>query len=95
MPDAQRRFTVSPGTEAGSPASRLAMRATFLLSSPAWFAQPKTTSLISARSICGKRSSNRAITCAARSSALTSLSAPPKLPMAVRTPSTMYAFRTF
>ncbi len=31
----QRRFTVCPGTSTGKPAMRLAMRATFRLSSPA------------------------------------------------------------
>ena len=46
-PDAQRRLTVTPATESGSPASSAAMRATFRLSSPAWFAQPKKTSSIS------------------------------------------------
>ena len=35
MPDAQRRFTVSPGTVTGSPASSSDMRATLRLSSPA------------------------------------------------------------
>ena len=30
-----------PGTSSGRPASRLAMRATLRLSSPAWLAQPK------------------------------------------------------
>ena len=32
---------VRPGTLAGNPASRSAMRATLRLSSPAWLAQPK------------------------------------------------------
>ena len=40
-PDAQSRFTVTPATDSGSPASSAAMRATLRLSSPAWFAQPK------------------------------------------------------
>ena len=39
----------------------------------------------------GLRRSSSAMTCAARSSARTSLSRPPMLPTAVRTPSTMYA----
>ena len=40
-PDAQSRLTVTPATDSGSPASSAAMRATFRLSSPAWFAAPK------------------------------------------------------
>ena len=40
-PEAQSRFSVTPATESGSPASSAAMRATLRLSSPAWFAQPK------------------------------------------------------
>jgi hypothetical protein len=39
-PEAQSRFTVTPGTSTGSPAIRVAMRATFRLSSPAWLVQP-------------------------------------------------------
>ncbi len=39
-PEPQRRLTVTPGTEAGIPVSRSAIRATSRLSSPAWFAQP-------------------------------------------------------
>ena len=52
-PDAQSRFTVSPGTVTGSPASSDAMRATLRLSSPAWLAQPSTTSAIAAGSTPG------------------------------------------
>ena len=40
-PDAQSRFSVTPATESGSPASNAPIRATLRLSSPAWFAQPK------------------------------------------------------
>ena len=47
-PDAQSRFSVTPATDSGSPASSSAMRATLRLSSPAWFAQPKYTSSIAA-----------------------------------------------
>ena len=47
-PDAHSRFTVTPATDSGSPASSSAMRATLRLSSPAWFAQPSQTSSISA-----------------------------------------------
>ena len=91
IPDAQRRLTVSPGTVTGSPASSNAIRATFRLSSPAWFALPRMTSPIRAASSVGWRRSNSVITCAARSSARTSLSPPPMFPTAVRTPSTIYA----
>ena len=34
------RFTVTPGTVLGNPASSVAMRATLRLSSPAWLLQP-------------------------------------------------------
>ena len=40
-PEAQSRFTVTPATDSGSPASSAAIRATLRLSSPAWFAQPR------------------------------------------------------
>ncbi len=39
-----RRFTVVAGTVVGSPASSTAIRPTLRLSSPAWLAQPHTTS---------------------------------------------------
>src|SRR6476469_6998824 len=91
MPEAQRRFTVSPGTDTGSPASSTAIRATFRLSSPAWFAQPRITSVIRSGSSEGWRATSAAMTCAAMSSARTSLSCPPMLPTAVRMPSRMYA----
>ena len=41
MPEPQSRFTVAPGISTGSPASSTAIRATFLLSSPAWLAAPQ------------------------------------------------------
>ena len=41
IPDAHRRFTVSPGTVSGSPARSTAIRATLRLSSPAWLAAPQ------------------------------------------------------
>ena len=40
MPEPQSRFSVTPGTLTGRPASRDDMRATLRLSSPAWLAQP-------------------------------------------------------
>src|SRR5436190_7736291 len=83
-PDAQRRFTVTPATDSGKPARRTAIRATFRLSSPAWFAQPKYTSSISAGSA-PARSTAAVITVAAKSSGRTAASAPPYRPTGVRT----------
>jgi hypothetical protein len=40
-PDPHSRLTVAPGTSTGRPASRTPIRATFRLSSPAWFAAPQ------------------------------------------------------
>ena len=48
-PDAHSRLTVTPLRTPEEPASRADMRATFRLSSPAWFAQPRYTSSISVR----------------------------------------------
>ena len=76
-PDAQSRFTVSPGTLSGSPASNSAMRATLRLSSPAWLAQPNTTSSSAAQSTFGWRASSALIGTAAKSSVRTLASAPP------------------
>ncbi len=39
-PEPHRRFSVTPGTSTGRPASNALMRATLRLSSPAWLAQP-------------------------------------------------------
>jgi hypothetical protein len=41
IPDPHSRFTVAPGISTGRPASSTAIRATFLLSSPAWLAAPQ------------------------------------------------------
>ncbi|MNO78490.1 hypothetical protein D3C76_696310 [compost metagenome] len=41
IPEAHRRFRVTPGMLSGRPASSSAMRATLRLSSPAWLAQPR------------------------------------------------------
>ena len=68
------------------------MRATLRLSSPAWLAQPSTTSAISSGGISGCRRMSSAIVCAARSSARMGESDPPKEPMGERTPSIMNAF---
>ena len=68
------------------------MRATLRLSSPAWFAQPSTTSSIAAGSAPARRTTS-AITSAARSSGRTSASAPRCRPTGVRTASTTNASR--
>ena len=52
-PEPQRRLTVDPGTVSGRPASSRAIRATLRLSSPAWLAQPMTTSSTADQSTCG------------------------------------------
>src|SRR5207245_5297640 len=86
-PDAQRRLRVWPGTDSGIPASNSAMRATLRLSSPAWLAQPKNTSSTSDQSSPGCFAINALIGVAARSSARTLASEPPKRPIGVRTAS--------
>ena len=65
-----RRFTVTPGTDDGKPASSAPKRATLRLSSPAWFASPKMTSSMRAGSM-PVRSTIERITTAARSSGRT------------------------
>jgi hypothetical protein len=76
-PEAQSRLTVMPGMESGRPASSSAMRATLRLSSPAWLAQPNTTSSSADQSTLGLRLSSARIGTAARSSVRTLASAPP------------------
>jgi hypothetical protein len=66
IPDPQSRFTVAPGTSTGSPASSTPIRATFLLSSPAWLAAPQYTSSIRAGSSHGLRASSALSTSAVR-----------------------------
>ena len=46
VPEAQKRFTVTPATLCGSPASSAALRATFIPCSASGMAQPMTTSSI-------------------------------------------------
>ena len=77
IPEPHRRLTVTPLTSTGNPASNAAMRATLRLSSPAWLAQPKMTSLTRLQSIEALRSTSVLIGIAARSSVLTPDSAPP------------------
>ena len=76
-PDAQSRFTVTPGTESGSPDRSAAIRATLRLSSPAWLAQPRITSSRAAQSTRGRRCIRAAIGVVARSSVRTGARAPP------------------
>jgi hypothetical protein len=90
-PEPHSRFTVPPGTCTGRSASRPAMRATFRLSSPAWFAHPRTMSSVSVQSTERNDWVRARTTCAARSSGRTDASAPPYLPIGVRTPDTRYA----
>src|SRR5664280_1756373 len=75
-------------SQAGEDNRNVARMATLRLSSPAWFAQPRTTSSIAAQSTVGSRSVRARITCAARSSGRTVASAPPYRPIGVRTPVT-------
>jgi hypothetical protein len=76
-PEPHSRFTVVPGTSTGSPASSAAIRATLRLSSPAWFAQPRTTSSTAAQSTDGNRRVRAPTAWAARSSGRTVARAPP------------------
>ena len=92
-PDAHRRLNVIPETSAGSPASSADIRATLRLSSPAWLAQPSTTSSTVDQSTPGCRAVSSRMTWAARSSGRTPASAPPYRPIGVRTPETRYAVR--
>ena len=69
-PEPHSRLTVCPATSTGSPARSAAMRATLRLSSPAWLAQPKTTSSTRVASM-PVRSTTAAMTTAARSSGRT------------------------
>jgi len=65
------------------------MRATLRLSSPAWLAQPNTTSSSCAQSTPGLRAISALSGTAPRSSARTLASDPPKRPIGVRTASQM------
>ena len=77
MPEPHRRLMVAPGTAIGRPASRLDMRATLRLSSPAWLAQPNSTSVTAAQSTCGLRAIKARSGTAPRSSVRTLDRAPP------------------
>src|SRR4051812_23221354 len=89
-PLAHSRLTVNPGVVSGRPASSAAIRATLRLSSPAWLAAPKTTSSIASGATPARETAS-ATTSAARSSGRMPASAPPYLPMGVRTPPIRYA----
>ncbi len=75
-PELHKRFTVSPGTVKGSPASSKLIRATLRLSSPAWFAHPIITSSYASFGIFGLRFTTSRITCAPKSSVRTALNVP-------------------
>ncbi len=76
-PEPHRRLMVAPGTSIGRPASNAAMRATLRLSSPAWLAQPYSTSPTACQSTLGLRAIKALIGSAARSSVRTDDRAPP------------------
>jgi hypothetical protein len=76
-PEPHSRLTVEPEAVVGRPASRAPMRATLRLSSPAWLAQPSTTSSRAPQSTPGLRAIRAFRGIAARSSARTPDSAPP------------------
>ena len=87
-PELQKRLMVSAGTESGSPASKAAMRATFIPCSASGVAVPITTSSICAGST-PPRSTAAFNTQASMSSGRVSLSEPLfDLPTAVRTADT-------
>src|SRR3954469_5941902 len=91
-PEAQNRLTVTADALCGTPARRLAMRATFRPCSPSGMAQPRMTSSTSAASSAGTRASAAVIAAAARSSGRVWRSAPfGALPTGVRTAATMTA----
>src|SRR6185436_14979781 len=81
-PDPQTRLIVSPGTSTGSPALRPACLATFM-PMPACSTHPMTTSPMSAGLTFARAIASR-ITTAPRSTADTSLRAPPNEPIGVR-----------
>ena len=79
-PEPHNRFSVTPGTLVGSPASRTAIRATSRLSSPAALASPKNTSSMRAGSRSGARPTTDPTTWAARSSGRVADRAPRETP---------------
>src|SRR4051812_25663274 len=91
-PDAQKRFTVTADAVTGTPARRLAIRATFNPCSASGIAQPMITSSTSPGSMPGARRSASVMTAAASSSGRVPWSVPfGALPTAVRTAETITA----
>src|SRR4051812_12478483 len=91
-PDAQKRFTVTADAVTGTPARRLAIRATLSPCSASGIAQPRITSSTSAGSSPGTRAIASLMTTAAISSGRVYRSAPfGALPTGVRTAETMNA----
>ena len=91
-PDEQNRLTVTADAVTGTPARRLAIRATFSPCSASGIAHPMITSSTSAGSSPGARRRASAITTAPISSGRVALSAPfGAFPTAVRTALTMTA----
>lgn len=86
-PDQQGRLMLAPPMVSGSPASSADIRATLRLSSPAWLAHPMITSSTAAGSSEGADAMTARITSPSRSSGRIAASAPPYLPMALRSPS--------
>src|SRR6266571_8978826 len=70
-PEAQKRFTVTPGTVSGKPARWQAMRAIFIPCAPSGMAQPRTKSSTWSAEICGTRARAPLMASAARSSGRT------------------------
>ena len=91
-PDPQSRLIVLPGASSGRSASSAAIRATLRLSSPAWFAQPSSTSSRADQSTDGRLGLGESrTTWAARSSGRTVARAPTYRPIGCRTPATRNA----
>src|SRR5919201_2157139 len=90
--DAQKRFTVVPGTVSGSPASRAARRARFMPCRSCGKPQPTITSTTSSRGSSGTCLSAASIANATRSSGRASTSEPLRArPIGVRVAATMTA----
>src|SRR5882757_11585822 len=88
--DPQARFTVIPGTVSGKPAASAAYRPMLLDWSPIWLTHPHTTSSMITGSI-PVRSTSAVSTSADRSCGCIPASEPLRLPIGVRTASTMTA----
>src|SRR5579859_3934372 len=91
-PEPHRRLTVSAGVSTGMPALIMATREIYMSLGSVWITWPNTTWPISAGPT-PLRASASAVTLVARSDGATSLSEPPNVPIAVRTPETRYTSR--